>query len=361
MSYSTISTEADNVYVNVTFINDGVNGNGPVPMEYKVTKTLPILNKCDDYYCSVIRFNIPLQSVPIFIMPVIPGCGTSQVTPMIIGIRTGGINYPVNLVYVADNNTTPVNQPSGSKNQIITQYYYCYSYQIMINMINAALKSSFSSSGLSGNFPYFYYDSVTKLLNLVVDKSNFTNGYPSPPVATIFLNSQMINYLEAFEVFFYGYNQAQGRDFEFLLSRPYVYSNPLNSSQALFEQEYNVLDYWTSIEKILITTNSIPIVSEFTPSNSSGISSTLPIITDFVPSIEQAGQGRSTAYYYPTSQYRLADMTSSTQLNTIDLKVYWQDRFSHIYPLSLSIFQSASIKIGFFKKSLYNGSRLLKK
>jgi hypothetical protein len=361
MSYSTISTTSDNVYVNVTFVNDGTNGNAPQAMEYKVTKTLPIISKCDDYYCSIVRFDIPLASVPLFIMPINPGSGTTQTTPMIIGIRTGGVDYPVNLIYVPDNTESPVDQ-TNPKVQIITSFYFCYTYQILINMINFALKTALTNAGLNSSTAYVFYEAPTKLINLVVDKVTFTDGFPSAPTATIFLNAQMLNYLEAIEVKFFGYNQLHGRDFEFVLSRSHIYTAPFDSTLALFQQEYTVLDYWSSIEKILITTNSIPIVSEFTPSNSSGIASTLPIITDFTPEVETAGQSRSTAYYFPTSQYRLVDLTSSIPLYTIDFKVYWQDRNSNIYPLSLDLFQNGSIKLGFFKKSLYNGnSHLLMK
>ncbi len=391
MSYSSLSTNSDNIYVNVTFNHDDSQGNQPTPAEYRVTKTIPILDKCDDYYCSVIRFDIPLNSTPLFIMPIIPNQGDSDLTPLVIGITYLGINYPISIEYIADNilNAPVQNQTT----QVITPYYYVYSYQNLINSINLALAEAIDISGVrtildtppAAKCPWFYYDPNTELISIVVPKI-FTNEDPMVNKPLIYMNSQLSSYLEAFQKSQVGYNQTDGHDFVFTFDAPSYPAPPFASSNPYpqvdkayptaidpdlisatvpkyykFTQEYNSMQLWTSLRKIVITTTSIPIVSEFTPSGSSGISSTLPIITDFTPAIELAGQSRSLAYYVPSSQYRLVDLKSSEQLNTIDLKIYWQDKNSNLYPLLLSVTQQASIKLGFFKKYLYRDSQLLKK
>jgi hypothetical protein len=365
MSHSTISQVGDNIYVNVTF---GTDPTMPAQLEtaaeYRVVKTIPILKKCSDYYCSVIRFTIPLNDTPLFIMPISPGLLNANFTPFFIGITTGGINFPQRVIYTPETGGTGPLQNQST--QVITPYYFVYSYQNLINSINNALGLSFVASGLVGNAPYFYLNTGTKELNLVVDISNFAPtwiaGSIQPvPLATIFINTSLQQYLSAFDFIYdpimlhYTFNLIRyGLD-------DTIPPFSTSATQKQFSQEYSTLNLWTSLRKILITTNSIPIISEYTPSNNSGISSTLPIITDFVPQIETPGQNRSIAYYVPTSQYRLADMTSSEQLNTIDLKIYWQDTQGNIYPLIISKYQQASVKLGFFKKSLYNSTGLLLK
>lgn len=390
MSYSTIYQNADNVYVNVTFNHDDTQGNVPTPAEYRVTKTIPILDKCDNYFCSVIRFDIPLNGTPLFIMPIVPNQADPDLTPLIIGITYLGVDYPVNLVYIADNifNAPIQNQPS----QVITPYYFVYSFQTLINAINIALAEAVSLSGvkavldgLGQKTPWFYFDPVNQLISLIVPKL-FTDPTVLPGKPLIYVNAQLSNYLEAFKKSQVGYNQPNGHDFVFLLdfpsfpAQPFPSYNPYPQSDKAFypipaggldpagvytyykfTQEYNAMQFWSSLRKIVITTTSIPIVTEYTPTNDSGISSTLPIITDFTPQIELAGQSRSIAYYVPTSQYRLVDLKSSEQLNTIDLKIYWQDRNSNLFPLLITTGQQASIKLGFFKKSLYKGDPSLKK
>lgn len=353
-SRSTVTQVGDNIYVNVTFSPNPANLL-PGPAEYVVTKTIPILDKCDDYYCSVVRFTIPLNSVPLFVMPIVPNQGNPDLTPFIIGIRTGGVNFSQPVIY-ASNNGTLTAPIQNQTTQVVTPYYFVFEYQNLITAVNLALAAAFVASGLVGNAPYFYLDTSTQLINLVVDVANFAPVAPGVPVATIYMNLALVSYFIAFEGTFLGLNPG-GRDFEFDLVRfgfdttipPFTPA----ATQKKFSQEYFSLEIWSSLRKIIITTNSIPIISEYTPTNNSGISSTLPIITDFVPQLEQLGASRSIAYYTPTAQYRLVDLKSSEHLNTIDLKIYWQDTASNIFPLLLSFNQQASIKLGFFKKAIY--------
>ena len=96
MPNSNIVRENDNVYLNVVIdhpipiYNTGlvppliVNSFG-VPAEYNVTKTLPIIDKASDFYCSIIRFDIPFNSIPLFIMPIVANQSNANLTPMVIG------------------------------------------------------------------------------------------------------------------------------------------------------------------------------------------------------------------------------------------------------------------------------------
>src|ERR1700759_2826868 len=142
--------ENDNVYLNVVIQNTGINdttgttNDADIVAEYNVTKTLPILDKCSQYYCSIIRFDIPLQSVPLFIMPIIPASSfinpqpNPNLSPLIIGIDYLGVDYPVNVLYIADNNL-PVPTQNLVGQQVITEYYYGYTYEQLITMIKTAL------------------------------------------------------------------------------------------------------------------------------------------------------------------------------------------------------------------------------
>lgn len=369
---STLSQVGDNIYVNVSF-NYGNSENKSdfnvaAIAEYRVTKTIPILSKCDDYYCSIIRFAIPLNFVPLYIMPIVPNQANPNLTPFIIGITTGGVDFPQPVIFVPKVVIAPApiqNQPF----QVITPYYYAFEYQLLIDIVNTALAAAFVASGLVGNTPYFYLDTNTGQIKLVVDISNFaptaTAAAPNPiPVATIFMNTDLTTFFSAFSGSFNSVS-PNGKDFIFDLVQFGLNTNipPFNigvvATQKQFSQEYTVLPLWSSLKKIIITTNSIPIISEYTPTNNSGISSTLPIITDFIPQVELPGESRSIAFYNPTAQYRLVDLKSPEQLNTIDLKIYWQDIGDNIYPVLIGKYQQANIKLGFFKKSLYKGNNLL--
>src|SRR5271167_3044289 len=150
MSFSTVEQVDDNIYVNVVIspflMNSGVF---EIAAEYQVTKTIPILSKCNDYYCSIVNFRIPLNDIPLFIMPIVPNQPNSNLTTFKIGITTGGIDYSQSVIYVSETGA-PVplqNQPT----QVITLYYYVFSYQNLITAVNTALAAAFLASGLTGN------------------------------------------------------------------------------------------------------------------------------------------------------------------------------------------------------------------
>lgn len=183
----------------------------------------------------------------------------------------------------------------------------------------------------------------------------------------IILNNELATYLDGFNLISRGNNMPSGDDFEFYMSVNYdpEYGVSIGSATEtcyVKTQDYNVIPMWSQLRKIYIMSNSIPISPEVVPVNTniqdSGQVITLPILTDFILSFDQAGESRSLAVYNPTSQYRLIDLISDAPLNTIDLSVYWCDRSGNYYPLMISVYQQGSIKIGFFKKELYNNNNI---
>jgi len=396
-----IYKENDNIYLNITFNSPQINSTGtpfdppsgenPIPMEYNVTKTLAVVDKCSDYYCSVVRFAIPMNSVPLFIMPIVPGNQQSHpvnanLTPMIIGILYNDVYYPVNLIYTADNTASYPLQNQDT--QVITPYYYVYTYQTLINMVNVALNIAWTTSPLAALFPttiqpFFQYNSSTELISLIVPRLFSYVTSPATSIPFLYMNLALLRYLESFEIFFNGYNQPNGADFIFRCTNtiplnpsdptpPQVFPTDQNAfaffgttpvfpaQYFIFTQQYSMIQYWSSLRKILITSGSIPISYENIPApDNTGINVSLPVLTDFVIPLENAGDSRTIAYYNPTAQYRLVDMISDTPLYRINVKVYWEDVYGNRYPMLIEYNQTSSIKIGFFRKSLYKNTKML--
>lgn len=366
----------DNVYLNVVFNNISSGAPGSVEdsviASYNVTKTLPIVDKCSDYYCSIVRFDIPLSTIPIIIVPIIPNQGNPNLTTYVIGITLAGTDYPEPVIYTPLNNSpVPV---QNQITQVITPYYYIFGFQDLINDINEALHVSFAAAGSpggSGQDPFFWYNPQTQLISLYVSAAFIASG------ATIFMNTYLDSLLDGFQVFFNGFNQPNGHDYTFVIANPtsnpisyYPYGYPMNVAFSVppvyyqFQQQYNVITYWFSLSKLIIATNTIPINREFIPgynpdNSQNGQATSFPIITDFVPELDFSNESRSIAYYNPTSQYRLVDMNSDTALYKIDLQILWEDRLGNLYPLYLKVNQTASVKLAFLKKSLYRGTNRL--
>lgn len=382
MPYSTSEDHIDNIYLNIvmnhsplkydTSVPPIITNETPEQASYNVTKTIPILEKCSDYFVSIIRFDVSLDLIPITIMPIIPNQLNPNLTPMIIGINYLGVNYPQSVIYVPPNlEPAPI---QNQVTQVITPYYFIYEYQVLINMINQALQLAYVAAGNPGgvgNAPFFIFDPTTQLISLIVSQAFITSG------AIIYENAFLNNYLSGFNILFRGGSQPDGRDFDFILANPttnvlsYNTLNyptntfPVAPTYSQFTQQYSTIAYWFSLRKILFVTNTIPIIREYTPAynpngSQNGVANSLPILTDFTPNLEFTNQPRSIAYYYPAGQYRLVDMIANTPLQKIDLQIFWEDKFGNIFPLVLSINQQANVKIGFFRKELYRGSYLLK-
>lgn len=419
----TLCDDNDNIYINVTIYGGSeVNftntpdqpstGKFNTICRYNVTKDQPILNNCSEYYASVLRFDIPLQNIPLYIMPIVPNTvvpeifpvGQPNLTPLIIGIKLGNVPFSQNLKYVNFNSLSPPLQ--NQLTQVITPYYFCYSFQILIDMINTALAAchaNFFSSNPTVLPPFLYLDPATSLLNLVVDIL-YTGLSPPYPYPVIYMNTLMFNYLSSFSNIYIGENQPNGMDYilklfnfgpypiyptnnqvynyNYTTTIPsntdppvsystggiYTYNYDVSNPSIIpiyyrYTQEYSSLEYWYSLRRILLTTNSIPISKQYTNTqNNQSSASSVPILTDFNVPIEYIGSPRSIAFYLPESQYRLIDMISHTPLRTIDLNVSWVDTNGNIYDLFIPYGQQASVKIGFFKKNLYkNTNNLLTK
>ena len=116
-----------------------------------------------------------------------------------------------------------------------------------------------------------------------------------------------------------------------------------------------------SIRKIVITTTSMPVQKEFFPTpGNSNLSNTnsLPIVADFYLDLGNKAGNQTSVAIYTAQLYRLIDLISDNPMRKIDLEFFWSDRLNNLYPLTLSIYDTISMKIGFFSKKLYRNQQL---
>ena len=125
------------------------------------------------------------------------------------------------------------------------------------------------------------------------------------------------------------------------------------------QEEFSTTPNWTPITAIVFTTNTLPIVSNQVSSpvvynngvvqgNNGNNSLFNQILTDFV---SNDGNYKPNLVYEPSAQYRYIELISNRPLNTIDLSVYWKDRYGNLIPFRLASGGSATIKILFTKKN----------
>lgn len=404
----------DNVYLNIvidhpepTYNKAVPNSNTPqcylsnddsVIAQYSVTKNDSIIDKASDYYLSVLRFTIPLDATPLFIMPIIPNTctipvplGYPDLTPFIIGIKYNGNYFPINLNYVAQDYTPIVAQCKPLQNsllQVISPYYYVYNYEVLLNMINAGITTVLTNSGLLALFPgyiapYFYMNPSTNLISLVIPKYFTEVVAPAVAIPELYINNVLNTYLDGFNTTYNGTGNLKGNDVIFKFNtRPDNFYVPNGTTEVAttipgialpatpyyyrFIQEFSCLEYWTSLRRIIVSSNSLPTRNQYVPvannsniitnTNTNAIVSTFPIIADLMLQLDNSpGLSRSMCYYNPTAQYQLVDLISNGEIRNIDISLFWEDRDGNLYPIELSLLQQCSIKLGFFNKELYKG------
>ena len=100
---------------------------------------------------------------------------------------------------------------------------------------------------------------------------------------------------------------------------------------------------WNPVASIVFTSTTLPIHPTLSSppkiynSNSSGLvgagkTNLTNILSDFEIAISNTNPYRPEISYAPQGEYRLIDMYSNSNLNKIDLNVYWKDRCGNFGP-----------------------------
>lgn len=338
----------DNIYFNCQ-INPSSNNQEAI---FDESLTIALLQNPADYYCSVIRFAVPLNNIPIFKFPLDVNQSNANVSTFILGITTaGGVKYPVKVIYVPDNNivppsTTRVTAPYFTKEQALSDYFNIFSVVQVLELFNTAIASAVVASGIGVTAPFYIYTPSTQLISCIVTAAFIGTG------ASLFVNDNVKNYISSFR-FYDNITPTVGDDFVHIFSPlPFGGASPYQ-----FIEEENAMSLWFDVRRIIIKTNSLPVKFESVPGTSVaagfGAVAYQPILTDFVVGIDDFSLQNSIAIYNPTSQYRLVDMTSNAPIVKVHISIWYADKYGDQFPLTIDANQSASVKLGFFHRSMY--------
>jgi hypothetical protein len=143
----------DNQYLNVVINANPADYPNASPAVYNQSLTLPLLQNASEYYCSCIRFSIPSDTIPITIFPLDKNQPDPAVSYLVVGIKYSGTLYPQSVFYVPQPNnlplptTTEVAPPYYTDSQAISQCYWIYSINALLNMFNNALNQAMILAG----------------------------------------------------------------------------------------------------------------------------------------------------------------------------------------------------------------------
>lgn len=375
------------IYYDLQMINNntGSPNTAPVNFTYQETRNSPFLDCPSNYFMSVIRFQVQTPTLPVFIPQML--LGQSDVNKTAYSIT---LSYVYNFVdysfqqyiqYV--NYDLPEPAPASlSLSTITSQYYYIFSLQQWVRMINTAFDSAYAGLNAliiaaggalpSTHPPFCQFDPYSLIMNINADILGYNSALATP--IKIFFNSALYSLYSNFEWTFQplGYNATLGKNFQLnvnnnVFSNVYVVPDTPSWNALQCYQEGSTASLLNPVQSLVFTSGLLPVVNSNVgiPSlNQSGLSSSngnnsniSPIITDFQVPLSALNRYVPDIQYTPSGEYRLIDLYGDSPLSRFEVSVSWKDTFGILHPLLLGPGQSASMKVMFRRKD-FNKSQL---
>ena len=343
-------------------------------LAFSESRVIPLLNCCNDYKMSIIRFELDTFSLPVFI----PQIQLNQSDPNLM-IQS------LTLVYDNGSGTTYTTQqylnwtpqdltqsiplgPNQKSNGLQTDslYYYCYNFGHFIKILNNALSAAYlvlRGAVVDGSLkyveiPYFTWNDQSQTASLYARNSMFNiTAYPQ---IRIYFNRGLYAMLNSMPFLKNSATSPNGQIYQLMMDPNYganITVLPLNNNLFLvLNQEYSTIANWSPISSIVFVTGTIPIVpnqlsSPFIYYNGvlSSLSSNNANYANIITDMSTDGFYQPTLIYTPTAEYRFVSLESNLPLSQIDISVYWKDKIGNMHPLYAPGGSGASLKILFQK------------
>jgi len=157
---SNVPNIPDNVYYDVLISNFNSTTGNPIPIYFNENRTNPIIQSTGEYDMSIIRFQVDTPDLPSFIPVIKPFTTLNNLTNYVItltikpefrpnGSTANTTTYisQANVIWVTQDSSAPIPPPpssNGGYQSNVGDYYYCYSYQHFVSLVQAALVRAFN-------------------------------------------------------------------------------------------------------------------------------------------------------------------------------------------------------------------------
>lgn len=378
----------------------------PQPIIFNSIKTSNIVDKCNDYYISIIRWSLH-TSLPVIIpeidfidtIPLAPAFTNQTVYKINIGVgffpyeqnQFIYINNAIDVMFVPEDVSIPqpLLRPTSITELYKDEYYYIRNIQHFLDLVNLAivvkmnqLKNQFNGTAAQNTMvansiiPKFVWDAVSGKINFLCGfEFMFDNSISTSSVPKLFLsmNNKLFNLFDTFENVVYSkrnkLSTTPGIDgTDVVLVFPYNFGinshqeSINNVSKEIFinSQQSSSVPSWSPVESLVFNTFKIPVHNSLTSSPDflgEKLDSTLSqntlanVLTDFQLPLSRGDEyAKAMNYYIPTSEYRLFDLNSNVSLASLNITVNWIDTVGGIHSVYMKYLTNASIKLLLRKK-----------
>ena len=360
---------SDFIYSNITIAYTGSDPNGLSAVRGFVQSNTPILQRPSDYYCTITRFSLDTTTSPLIIPLIQLGQTDPNLTQYVVSLSYNGVYASNNVIYVPSDITQPIPNPPNVSLDVSSRYYYIYSYQGFLSMINTALATTLvdlNALTATGETvpPEFYYDpNYGIVLKCPQTYGQSYNTTPDNNLIQISVGSNLS------VLFGYGfpYVTLVGN------TSPAIHTIVL-AGNGSSNVEINSVPYWVlpiqspaelsawceSVTYQIIST--LPIQYEFSsvPDSAYGVPNTggasqQSILTDFQVDSTNPVAYHAQLVYNQSNTLRMINMTSNDPLYRYDIvSVLFTDRYGRQFPLLLGANQNVSLKFSFVRRTVYS-------
>lgn len=364
-NHSRALPSSDNIYVDLKVSNSTEERS--ISAQYEQTRTEQILANPSNYYLSLVRWKVPAFDLPILIFPIDESQNDENLSLYSVTLETSTDISQVFLYYTSYN--------VGNAGPVSNEYYFVYTYQHMLDMINQALLLAFETvtgkPAGSSTAPYMIYEPDKKLFSIIAETPYFNvdiNPTPIPPAnpttqpsfdagIKIYFNYRLFSLFNGLPARIIAQNSpevTQGRDAQILIAN--YNNNTLPNGFLTITQNFSSVAYWRAVKQILFNTKLLPINAEYTSTSTNAIQK---ILTDFEPIETSSSDIETTLQFFPQGPYRLTDLVGTNPIYKVDLEVKWLDINGNEYSVLIPPFQQFSAKLLFVKRNLYKSDNLI--
>ncbi len=350
----------DNIYVDLDIVNNDINSHKRKKIQFNQTRTGSYLVNPQDYYMSIIRFNLETQNLPVFVPQITLGQVDKNLTIYSFTMQSGATIIQQFIQFIPQDltiNPASISQPLV-KQDMGTSYYYVYSVQQLVLMLNTTLNNITQLLIPLNPQPFIDYEPSTALFNI------FMPATTGAPQFDLYMNSALATLFSTFQLTYLGDNQPQGLDYKF------VFNNVGKSNEVTINaisyikntQDASSLANINPVSSVVFLSRKIPVLPTLTPpsipfhslasseDNTQGGNNYGNILTDFAVNIGLGNYYTPSIEYVPQPQYRRFDLFGSVPLYELDIGVYWKDRYSNLYQVFLNSGSGCNIKLLFERK-----------
>jgi hypothetical protein len=359
--------------------------NNSTPLVFNETRSLPYIGNPSKHFMSVMSFQIDSQSLPIMICEPVEGSNNIKDTLYFFSIvdAAGTVVRHVRVQWVPEDLSTPQPPSPVPSNYTNYPYYFCYTYDYFLNILNDQIKTACTTPPLPGNpeAPFLNYENGNVVLRGARSHWETTANGSSPTPTTnkyrLFFNTELYYFFSSLPSIKMKepFTTVKNMNFQllFVVNPSHLNLEVLNTNLTpippgspytgvVSRAEYPPFAFWSPIDSIVFTTNYLNVVPELISANSPyGLSggqnvsnaNQFYILFDYMTPSSRGSDYQPNIIYTPQAEYRLSDLFGKEEVCQLKINVFWKDKWGIMHIFTLESGGSASIKLLFRKKVFY--------